>query len=341
MDLKTIASTNDELFIDQFHEGFVRVRRSSDNTLGFYDRKGKFNSPPTTAAILGQFQEGMAGVCIPYSGVWGFIDLTMRWVFPPTQYTYMDDGFSEGFARARLGDKWGFVDQNGGWHDVPQPCSDLKNFQEELAAVCLTGSNTWGFIGQDMQWVIPPTVYTNAGAGFSNGFCPAQKNGVWGFIGRDGGWNDIPQPCDLLGSFQDGLAGVRRPDGVWGFIDKSMKWRIPPTTFTMADEGLREFFIKAQNNGEWGFIDDHGGWHPVPQPCAILTSFGSGLAGVCLPVSGVWGFVYNEDPGKWAIPPTNFTYADAGFREEMCQVKQNGNWCFIDIHGKVVFVPNL
>ncbi len=189
--------------------------------------------------------------------------------------------------------------------------------------------------------MISPTAFTEAGLGFRDGFCPAKKDGLWGFISRAGRWNDIPGPCDKLAPFQIGLAGVRRPDGVWGFIDKTMQWRIPPTTYTMADEGVREFYIKAQNNGDWGFLDARGGWHPVLQPCAILTSFGSGLAGVCLPSSGIWGFVYDEVPEKWAIPPINFTHADAGFREEMCLVKQNGNWCFIDIHGKVLFMLNL
>jgi WG containing repeat len=114
MDLKTIASTN-ELFIVQFHEGFVRVRCSSDNTRGFFDRKGKFNSPPTTAAILGKFQEGMAGVCLPVSGVWGFVynEDPGKWAIPPTNFTYADAGFREEMCLVKQNGIWCFIDIHG------------------------------------------------------------------------------------------------------------------------------------------------------------------------------------------------------------------------------------
>ncbi len=106
MDPQTITSNNNP-YIDQFYQGFVRVRRS-DNAWGFFDRKGVFYSSPIPAAILGNFQEGLAGVCLPSSGIWGFIDRTMRWVFPPKSFTYMDDGFSEGIRPGPFGR------QNGG-----------------------------------------------------------------------------------------------------------------------------------------------------------------------------------------------------------------------------------
>ena len=74
-----------------------------------------------------------------------------------TQYKNIGD-FSEGLARVKLNDKWGFIDKTGK-EVVPPKYDETGNFHEGLAKVKLNGK--YGFIDTTGKEVVPPTKYVS------------------------------------------------------------------------------------------------------------------------------------------------------------------------------------
>ena len=102
--------------------------------------------------------------------------------------------FSEGLARVKQNEKWGFINTRG---EVVVPCiyDDAWNFHEGLAAV--EQNDKWGYINPKGEVVIP-CIYdkmpTPFGTNFSEGLACVEQNDKWSIINKEG--KVIVEKCD-------------------------------------------------------------------------------------------------------------------------------------------------
>ncbi len=136
------------------------------------------------------------------------------------KYDYVSTVLLEGFAKTRLGDKWGFVDISGN-EVVPVKYDEAYEFFEGLAPVRL--GNKWGFVNGKGELVIDlmyDKVYQ-----FSAGLVPVKLNGKWGYIDKKG-ITKIPFKYDHANPFSRCLAPVNIKNK-WGYINTKGKVVIP------------------------------------------------------------------------------------------------------------------
>lgn len=107
---KIVKSFSDGLQFGSFQEGMLAVKEG--DYWGFMNNKGQWTIfPQFVNPKPPVFSEGLAAALEPTSNQYGFIDKTGRWVIEPV-FDEVND-FSEGLASARLGFKWGVLDNKG------------------------------------------------------------------------------------------------------------------------------------------------------------------------------------------------------------------------------------
>ncbi len=122
-------------------------------------------------------EDGLLGVTV--DGKHGFIDLTGRFVIPPTfDFAWQ---FSEGLASAWQNGRAGFIDRNGKFVISPR-FEYAKVFHEGLAEVQLGG--LWGFVSTDDRMAIQPQFEQTRW--FSEGRAPVRVDGRWGYVDKAG-----------------------------------------------------------------------------------------------------------------------------------------------------------
>ena len=160
--------------------------------------------------------------------------------------------FSEGLAKVKLNDKWGFIDKTGR-EVIPCKYDWINLFLKGLAKVCLNWK--WGFVDTTGREVIP-CKYDYA-LNFKDGLAKVELNAKMGIIDKTG--REI-YPCkyDSIWDFEEGLSKVRINDK-WGFIDKTGREVIPCKYDNVwsFSEGL----AKVRLNRKWGYIDKQGNWY--------------------------------------------------------------------------------
>lgn len=213
--------------------------------------------------------------------------------------------FTEGLALVRMADdKYGYINHDGKM--VVSPIFDNANpFSEGLAKV--KQGNKFGFIDKAGKWVIcdsilkPETPFINGMAVVSN------SDGLMGAIDKSGkiiinpqfeklipdgdwfiiensnefGWCDKsgkiiinPQFADVIplcGFGDSDLAPVKVQDGEWGYIDRKGKIVINPQ-FDVATSFINNKVAWVKNKDKWGLIDKEGNILVNPQ-FKNLTSF--------------------------------------------------------------------
>lgn len=158
-----------------FSEGLARVFVEGElGSTGYIDHSGKFAIPPHLS-YGSEFNEGLAAVIIDgpcqilnggdcnrarfraiktnahYDCRFSFIDKTGKTI---SDLRFDDaDGFSEGLAAVRIGEKWGYVDKSGKIAIAPQ-FESAQRFSEGLAAV--EQNKKFGFIDRSGAFVIEP-----------------------------------------------------------------------------------------------------------------------------------------------------------------------------------------
>lgn len=103
----------------------------------------------------------------------------------------------EGFCRAELNGKYGFIGENEKWKI--QPIFDdvgLMTFDEyecfDAKDYCVAKlDEKYGFINRKGDWVIPP-MYDEVGMFLNNDLCMVKIIGKYGFINRKGNWKIKP-----------------------------------------------------------------------------------------------------------------------------------------------------
>ena len=156
------------------------------------------------------FSEGLAKVKL--NDKYGFVDKTSKEIIP-LKY----DGawsFREGLAPIELNDKWGYIDKTGK-EIIPFKYDSAKSFSEGLAMVKL--NDKYGFVDKTSKEIIP-LKYDDAWS-FSEGLAPIELNDKWGYIDKTGK-EVIPLKYDYANGFNEGLADVELND-VRFIIDKN------------------------------------------------------------------------------------------------------------------------
>lgn len=238
--------------------------------------------------------------------------------------------FSEGLARVKKGDNWGFIDKTGQEVIMFPYLIATGDFSEGLAPVY--DQRGYGFVDKTGKVVITPQ-YDQVW-GFKEGIALVKKKDDFLFIDKTG--HEIAdRPFPGAGQFSEGLAQVTLSienlgDRV-GFIDKTGKPAVSSIAFDYAGE-FHEGLAQVQINGKWNYIDKTG--EPIS---SVLydnnDAFNEGLGRV--KKNDKVGYI--DHSGKEVIPP-KFTLA-YNFYEGMAIIIDNKKYGFINRTGNVVIKP--
>ena len=160
--------------------------------------------------------------------------------------------FSEGLAKVKLNDKWGFINKDGR-EVIPCKYDWVNLFLKGLAKVKL--NRKYGYIDRTGREVIP-CKYDGINA-FSEGLAKVELNDKYGYIDRTGR-EVIPCKYDGIGDFVEGLALVIL-NWKLGFIDKIGR-EVIPLKYDSASQFYRGL-THAKLNGKQGYIDKQGNWY--------------------------------------------------------------------------------
>ena len=225
--------------------------------------------------------------------------------------------FSEGLAKVKLNDKWGFINKDGR-EVIPCKYDWVNLFLKGLTKVKL--NRKYGYIDRTGREVIP-CKYDEINA-FSEGLAKVELNNKFGYIDRTGR-EVIPCKYDWINDFSEGLAQVELNDKL-GIIDKSGKEVIPCKYDSIYD--FKDGLSKVSLNGKFGYIDKTG---KEICPCKYdgIGDFVEGLAPVILN----WKLGFIDKTGREVIP---LKYDSASqFYEGLAHAKLNGKQGYIDKQG--------
>jgi hypothetical protein len=271
------------------------------------------------------------------------------------KYDFIWD-FSEGLARVRLGDKWGYIDKTGK-EVIPLQYTGATSFSDGVAWVILPYSDKWGLIDKQGNQVLPFEYYAHWYSSiFSYGLSAVQtgrETGEYVFIDKTG--KRVTSVYDFVRPFSEGFAAVVvERDEETGlltkhrYIDKTGKYISSATDFisyrTFQDDGIRLYFSEGlapfRKDGKFGFIDRRGRM-VIPPVYDYVQGFSDGLSVVW--IDGKSGYI--DKNGKMVIElnfEEEYRWIKPGaFSDGLASViKSVGEWegkvGYIDKSGKVV-----
>lgn len=219
--------------------------------------------------------------------------------------------YSEGLARVRIADKWGFIDKTGKTVIAPQ-FKLSRPFSEGLAAISIEDKK-WGYIDKTGNIVIIPQ-FENAGS-FSEGLAWASYNYLAGYIDKSGNFVINPQFHEP-GDFVDGMATTRV-----GIIDKT------GTVIIDSNKAIKENGFTEENGVDNVFIG--GTFH---EELAVIATK------KCINGSCPSKFGYIDKAAKLVISPQ---FDEAGdFRGGLAMVKIADRTGYINKRGEYVWKPS-
>ena len=212
------------------------------------------------------------------------------------------DLFSEGLARVKIGDKWGFI-TTAGKELIPIEYEDVHDFSEGVAAV--KKNNKWGFVSTTGKLVIP-IKYEDVDL-FKEGLARVKIDYKWGFI-NNLDKEIINSKYFYVDNFSDGYALFTytiRGEYKYGFVDKS---------------------------GKEVYLDKFD----------IVESFKDGIAQVGRFWKQPSGGDFYDDEAKYGFIDKNFNviiplkYLNcSGYNDRFIAVKENNHWGYIDKNDKI------
>jgi len=195
--------------IGLFHEGLCGVQKG--NLWGFANTEGDLVIPCKYSEIGSEFTNGSA-----------YVHLPDKWYLVKGQDTLQLPGYDEvlpfyGYAAAfRIGDLWGFLNQQG--EESIEPRFDELVYNKGSVIFgrnsFTDGSSLWSVIdpyGREVQ-----VSKYNEVVRFSEGNAAVRQNDSWGFINAKGSEIFSPQ-FEAVRNFSSGLAAVMK-NGEWGFV---------------------------------------------------------------------------------------------------------------------------
>lgn len=205
---------------------------------------------------------------------YGLIDKAGNVILEPT-YDYIY-GYSDGLAKANLGDKTVFIDVNGKVVIEPQ-FKEVGDFNNGLAAV-KDDNNKYGFIDKTGKVVIEPQfdAYTEGGGGqgfqfqynFNGNYAVVVKDGQFGVIDKSGNYKIKPD-SNFKMFVSDKLILVGQGENGYKYIDVDGNTIFSnsdfPVSYAMEAQdlsfknGFATYFKKKSGNSySMGIVDENG-----------------------------------------------------------------------------------
>ena len=212
----------------------------------------KFEVAANCTSAYGPSSEGMIPVAIGEK--WGFLDDNGKLVI---EARYDSVGlFSEGLASADSGGKSGYIDHEGKWV-IPPGFEIAEAFREGLGAV-MEGGQAW-YIDRSGKRAIEGN-HTHVSP-FSEGLGLVElaDSRLKGYITKVGALK-IPAVYRIARSFKEGLAFVEIRRGERGYIDHTGKMviRLPDNCISQVDFEHGRALITTKD--KIGYIDRTGSW---------------------------------------------------------------------------------
>jgi hypothetical protein len=239
--------------------------------------------------------------------------------------------FSDGWAAAKLGNKWGFVDRQG---DVVMAFKYRRagSFKDSLAWVY--SKNKVGYINQDEAFVVAATF--DKAFDFQHGVARVVKDGKYGLIDKTGSYILRPSRYTEIQSFnQFGVAKVRFGNQRirYGMINLKGQ-KITQIDFLQILD-FSEGLARVKHRTNYGFIDARGKL-AIPCEYSKVSDFNFGLAAAYK--DGQCGYIaYNGD----ITIPFEFSRCQdfEGNRAVVYRGMRNAG--LIDLSGKVILEPGV
>ena len=298
--------------------------------VGFINKKGELVVPIEFDHVK-SFYNGLAAV--RKDGKQGFINLKGDIVIPLI-YDEVGEFYQKKVARVQIGDQWGLIDMAGKLVLQMKYSSLRDEFHEGLIAV-MSENQTWGFVDQDENVVIPYQ-YEMAGS-FSEGLATVYQDGKVGFIDKTGGVV-VPLQYDDAEDFSRGLAVVEMNEKR-GLVDKNGKVILPCQYSYIAYYGDSMIQAGKRNRDQFDIFNLEGelivsavsentvGWWSADQE--------TGLSFDVLTKGKKHGII---DSRGIIVAPFEYDIIHEVFsqREDLAAAMKNGKWGFINRNGKEV-----
>ncbi len=330
-------------FTDDGRGGFIGAGMAQ-NGYGYIDGRGQWVVAPTLQEARGFSDDGLARCCD--DGLWGYRDLSgavaiapqfadarafhhglaavqvgTRWRYIDAQGAFAFDAdflvagdFSEvglAIARARLSDKYGFIDREGNWVIAPQFQHALGFSRQGVAPASLDGRKM-GLIDRTGKWIVAPT-YSSIEQFNEDGYAYCYTS-IPGSLARTtyldaAGQEVIPAQQDLSRSMQAGL--VRQRDRYYVHLGGELKTSVPiywgagfnshGFTVARAHRSASDSREPGERDEAWGILRADGVFHPS-------------LPGALEPLTDATGALIWPEPGTplapFATPDQNVALLD-------------------------------
>jgi hypothetical protein len=319
--------------------GYARVKTGDGWHL--VDASGHIFGPPHLGVISPFSSEGIARVVGPGDfgrEKTGLIDRHGDYVLRPSFDTIRE--FVNGFAQARRGSKWGFIDTRGNVVVDFRYEDHTEDFKNGVAKGNLGLFDTQSFVTMNFHYdylntrgkvIIPYGKYDRVGDFDAFGMSLVVKGNKYALVNTEGAivsaWYDAG-----FGSSGNGLYPVRL-DEKFGYIDTTGKVIVP-----FAYEDAREFdaggLARAKSASRWGVIDTSGHFIVQPRFDQVWPFDAAGFAVVMS--AGKFGFV--DRTGAMLVEPV-FEKASPFDFQGFADVTFDGKHGYIDKRGTFVPLP--
>lgn len=263
---------------------------------GLMDMTGKVLVPPGEYNGLdGMMRHNGQWYVRAYRGGWGesksaLLDLEGN-IFVPFEYSAIQD-YHNGMAVVKQGEKYGFLGPDGTLA-VPFVYDEMRNFEQNRAAVGLQKENRWrfGFIDKQGDEVIPP-IYQEVGkfnaAGVTSAVLDLRQARMIDRNGKVLTEKDYASISDLI---QDGLMGCcvmdENGDSWYGYLNQYGQ-EVIPTQFDHA-QNFQNGLAVAWQDGKCGVIDVTGKFVLPPEYDDVLFYPGISADYVWIMKDGLYG----------------------------------------------------
>ncbi len=291
-----------------------------DKKWGYIDEKGNWIIEPRLDKA-NDFNEGYAIVEI--NDTKHYVDVKGKFYGKLGEYEIFHN-FSEGLARVRVGDYWGFIDTS--FSIVIQPAyNNAKDFSEGVASV--KQMDLWGFIDRS-EWIVHPA-YLKAYT-FQDGLAMVKKDDGWYFLDKEGELYGDPRKFRIKKGFIDGLALIEQNDK-FGYIDR--EFNVVIDAIYDGAKNFSEGIARVKQGEKWGYINKKGEWlkEPVYEKAY---EFRCGIAMV--KIEKTWYYIdkdFNQISNNSKFRVTHL------YSNGLAKVKVGKLWGYVNTKGETVIEP--
>jgi hypothetical protein len=169
--------------------------------------------------------------------------------------------FSEGLARVKIGELWGFADRSGKMV-IEAKFEKVGNFQGGLVWARMAKGSA-GYINKSGEYVIEAQYDVVQDFDPMSEMARVKKAKAWFYIDKNN--NKLTVAADHFFDFSEGLLRADKVSapGVYGFVNTKGDWVIEPKYESAGD--FHFGLCRVRENGKWGLIDKAGNYLIEPQ----------------------------------------------------------------------------